>query len=324
MKWKLFMIKSQKIKNFLECVIGKECSKTIFFPGGSIFVEKDDVLYPSDVNKLIKSKDDKDFLSITSFEFIKNTISFVLGQDCLINECQNITVKSETMAALNGAKENNAKHIDECNKGFNKEESSNGIASKKDNADNSSKKTTPIVPSEQKHGINSIQKDDNQPSLKSIDKNTYWIGEEAINASQKEYALELYKYICSIDFSSITPELLNEKIKNDLETRFNFEVKKGKYNGKKGKKNRKYNFCSKKLPFLTFESARYSSAIGAFLKLIVLRLKPAVESNFSKNKIEKVKNVSSDNNVKFLNGQSKKRAMKSPAEKGVINFLKIW
>ena len=246
MKWKLFMIKSQKIKNFLECVIGKECSKTIFFPNGSVFVEKDDILYPSDVNKLIKSKDDKDFLSITSFEFIKNNVSFVLGRDCLINECQNTSAKSETTAILSDAKENNTKPFVESEKVLQGTINSKSSSSKKENGESASKNNKP----------------------KFIDQ---------LNEKQREYALDLYVYIKGKDLQSLQSKIIFQKrkeIKTVLKNRFSckFIVIKGG----------RVKICSNVIANLSFTSNRSNDLVDSlkgFSKVVISTLKPIAENN---------------------------------------------
>lgn len=238
------MIKSQKIKNFLECVIGKECSKTIFFPDGSIFVEKDDILYPSDVNKLIKSKDDKDFLSITSFEFIKNNVSFVLGRDCLISERKNITVKPETVAALNDAKENDVKPLAESEKVLQGTINLKSSSNKKENVESASRK--------------------NEPKL--IDQ---------LNKKQRKYALGLYRYIKDEDLQSLQSTIIFSKRKNvkrKLKNQFSckFVVEKGG----------RVKIYSSVIPCLRFKSRHKNDLVESlkgFSKVVISILEPIAE-----------------------------------------------
>lgn len=231
------MIESQDLKNFLECAIGKECSKTIFFPDGSIFVEKDDILYPSDVNKLINSKDDKDFLSITSFEFTENGSIFVLDTDCNIKERSNEI-----------------------------EENINDLRS--------GKGTNQIVPTIDneilREELNSEHDNRSESIENSIVREATLESGERLTSEQIKYALKLYKYAVTIDLNSLKPYQLSGKIFNTLR-----ELYFCKFKVKSKPKCRK--IYSEVIPFLVFEDKKLSKTVKGFIELVRSKLKPVID-----------------------------------------------
>lgn len=231
------MIESQDLKNFLECVIGKECSKTIFFPDESIFVEKDDILYPSDVNKLINSKDDKDFLSIKSFEFTENGSIFVLDTDCNIKERSNEI-----------------------------EENINDLRSDKE--------TNQIVPAIDneilREELNS-EHDNRSESIENSIVHEATLGSgERLTSEQIKYALKLYKYAVTIDLNSLKPHQLSGKIFNTLKKLYFCKLK-----VKSEPKCQK--IYSEVIPFLVFEDKKLAKTVRGFIRLVRSKLKSVID-----------------------------------------------